>query len=229
MPSDRVSFSKCSLYSEKDSRIFNLSCRSMYDKLLTIKVTPTSVQYWNEKIDHIDEYVWKQIFLIPRSATIESYTRSFQHKILHNALFLNKKLFTMKLVYSLLCSLCKNHDETPIYLFCDCQVTVNLWKMFQSWISPCITLPDLTVTNALLGFLPDGTTNRLTCNLINHILLIFKRCLFELRSASSTPSIFYIVQKIKTIMQVEFEIAQNNAKLSFHFKKWDPISAFTDT
>ena len=66
----------------------------MYDKLLhTIKVTPTSVQYWNEKIDHLDEYVWKQIFLIPRSATIESYTRSFQYKILNNALFLNKKLF----------------------------------------------------------------------------------------------------------------------------------------
>ena len=130
----------------------------MYDKLLhTIKVTPTSAQYWNEKIDHLDEYVWKQIFLIPRSATIESYTRSFQCKILNNALFLNKTLFTMKLVDSPLCSLSKNHDETPIHLFCDCEVTVNLWKIFQSWISPCIILPDLTVMNALFGFLPDGT------------------------------------------------------------------------
>ena len=134
----------------------------------------------------------------------------------------------MKLVDSPLCSLCKNHDETPIHLFCDCKVTVNLWKTFQSWISPCIILPDLTVMNALLGFLLNGTTNRLTCNLINHILLIFKRCLFEWRSASSTPSIFYIVQKIKKIKQVEFEIAQNNDKLNFHFKKWDPISAFID-
>ena len=61
-----------------------------------------------------------------------------------------------------------------------------------------------------------------------HILLIFKRCLFQLRSASSTPSILYIVQEIKKIMQVEFEIAQNNDKLSFHFKKWDPINAFID-
>ena len=84
MQSDSVSISKYSLYSEKDSRIFtiSLSCRSMYDKLLhTIKVTPTSVQYWNENIDYLDEYVWKQIFLIPRSAKIESYTRSFQYKI----------------------------------------------------------------------------------------------------------------------------------------------------
>ena len=170
----------------------------------------------------------REYILIPRSATIETYTGSFQYKILNIALFLNKKLFTMTLVDSTLCSLCKNHDETPIHLFCDCEVTVNLWKTFQSWISPCITLPDLTVMNALLGFLSDGITNRLTCNLINHILLIFKRCLFELRSASTTPSIFYIVQKIKTIMQVEFEIAQNNGKLSFHFKKWDPINTFID-
>ena len=110
MQSDSVSFSKYSLYSEKDSRIFtiNLSCRSMYDKLLhKVKVTPTSVQYWNEKIDHLDEYVWKQIFLVPRLATIESYTSSFQYKILNNALFLNKKLFTMNLVDWPLCNLCK--------------------------------------------------------------------------------------------------------------------------
>ena len=55
MQSDSVSFSKYYLYSEKDSRMFgiiNLSCRSMYDKLLnTIKETPASVQYWNEKIE----------------------------------------------------------------------------------------------------------------------------------------------------------------------------------
>ena len=102
--------------------------------------------------------------------------------------------------------------------------------MFQSWISPSITLPDLTMMNALLGFFSDGTTNRLTCNLINHVLLIFKSCLFELCSASTTLSIFYIVQKIKKIyvIQVEFEIAQNNDKLSFHFKRWDPISTFID-
>ena len=93
MQSDSVSFSKYSLYSEKELKIFtfNLSCRSMYDKLLnTVKVIPTSVQYWNEKIHHLGEYVWKQIFLIPRSATIESYTRSFHYKILNNALFLTK-------------------------------------------------------------------------------------------------------------------------------------------
>ena len=71
MQCDSISFSKYSLCSEKDLRIstINLSCRSMCDKLLnTIKVTPTSVLYWNEKIDHLDEYVWKLIFLIPRSA-----------------------------------------------------------------------------------------------------------------------------------------------------------------
>ena len=128
-----------------------------------------------KKIDHLDENVWKEIFLIPRSATTESYTKSFQYKILNNTLLLNKKLFTMKLADSPLCSLCKNHDETPIHLFCDCEVTVNLWKTFQSWISACITLPDLTVMNAFLGFLSDGTTNRLTRNLINHVLLTFKR------------------------------------------------------
>ena len=74
MQSDSVAFSRYSLYSEKDSRIFtiNLSCRSMYGKLLnTIKATSTSVQYWSDKIDHLDENVWKEIFLLPSCFSIE--------------------------------------------------------------------------------------------------------------------------------------------------------------
>ena len=76
MQSDSVAFSRYSLYSEKDSRIFtiNLSCRSMYGKLLnTIKATSTSVQYWSDKIDHLDENVWKEMFLLPWSAAIVLY------------------------------------------------------------------------------------------------------------------------------------------------------------
>ena len=54
--------------------------------------TPTSQKYLNEllKTDSLD---WKQIYLLPRLVTLDSYSRSFQYKILNNVLYLSKKLF----------------------------------------------------------------------------------------------------------------------------------------
>ena len=67
----------------------------MYSKLLKqILKEPTSVQYWETKLSVGQRGTdWKKVFLIPRISAIESYIRSFQYKILNNALFLIKRLF----------------------------------------------------------------------------------------------------------------------------------------
>ena len=59
----------------------------------------------------------RNVFLIRRISTIESYTRSFQYKILNNALFLNKKLFKFGVIELPACSFCGQVDESPIHFF----------------------------------------------------------------------------------------------------------------
>ena len=82
--------SKYSFYWQTDSELctIDISCKSMYDKLLKkIQTQPTSIKYWEEKFgSHLDKINWKEIYLLPRSSTIESYTRAFQNKIINNAL-----------------------------------------------------------------------------------------------------------------------------------------------
>ena len=52
--------------------------------------------------------------------------------------------------------LCKQEAETTIHLFCQCPVTSELWEKLQRCLSPNLTLPRLTVKNALLGCMPTA-------------------------------------------------------------------------
>ena len=166
----------------------------------------------------------RKVFLIPRIFTIESYTRSFQYKILNNALFLNRRLFKFGVIKSPACSFCEQVDKSQRHFFRQCSVTVELWKKLQRWLTPSLALPDLTLENALLGYMPIISDNGTTAKLVNDTLLIFKRSLYEMHSKKVVPSIFYIINKIKQIRDIKYQIAKKSDKLTLHFNKWDLLS-----
>ena len=68
-----------------------LNSRQLYSLLVyTHPFTPTSQKYLNESFK-TDSFDWKQIYLLPRLVALDSYSRSFQYKILNNVLYLNKR------------------------------------------------------------------------------------------------------------------------------------------
>ena len=74
--------------------IEKLNSRQLYSLLVyTHPFTPTSQKYLNESLK-TDSFDRKQIYLLPRLVALDSYSCSFQYKILSNVLYLNKKLFT---------------------------------------------------------------------------------------------------------------------------------------
>ena len=195
-----------------------VSYKIMYVILLNeIGSRPTSIQYWEEKLNSDKDEIGREyIFLLSKNATIVSYTRCFQYKIVNSALFLNGELFKMSFIASPVCM-----EETQIHLFGQCSLTLELWRKLQNWLRPSLVLPELTLKNALLGQTFNCTKSRAVGNLINHILLILKRSLYEMRSRQVTPSVSYIVNRIRQIMYKEYQIAKNSDKLALHFKKWD--------
>ena len=133
--------------------IEKLNSRQLYSLLVyTHPFTPTSQKYLNE-LFKTDSFDWKQIYLLPRLVTLDSYPRSFQYKILNNVLYLNKKLFTFRKSTSPLCPFCKLSDETVLYLFYECNITLNLWNEIVLFFENEFTLFDLTPQAAFLGFL----------------------------------------------------------------------------
>ena len=97
--------------------IGKLNSRQLYSlPVHTHLFTPTSQKYLNEllKTDSLD---WKQIYILPRLETFDSYSRFFQNSILNNILYLNKKPFPFRKSSSSFSSFCKLSDETVLYLF----------------------------------------------------------------------------------------------------------------
>ena len=192
-----------------------LTCKGIYSVLVKNNQTkPTSVSYWQQKLNkQLDNKCWEQIFLMPWKATIESYTRCFQFKIINNALFLNSQLHKFGLVDSPKCSFCDMFDETSIHFFSECNITLNLWQKIKNWLKPSLALPELNLKNALLVYIPESSENTHITLLINHILLIFKRSLFEMKSHNKPPLEFYIINRIKKTMQIECQIAKSSNKM----------------
>ena len=44
-----------------------------------------------------------------------------------------------------------------------------------------------------------------------------------MRSSRTSPSVFYVARRVKQIMEIEYQIAQTNCKLSLHFDKWESL------
>ena len=75
--------------------------------ILTLKVqnNPSSNIYFENVFNH-DDIDWTAICMLPRLVTHDNYVRSFPYKILHDILYLNKKLHIFRIKSSPLCSFC---------------------------------------------------------------------------------------------------------------------------
>ena len=158
----------------KGSRILileKLTSKEPYQILISSRTNKvTSVMYFEIKFN-ANSLDWTKIFILPRLTTCNTYLRSFQYKILHNILFLNKKLYLSGITKSTLCFYCNSNDETPIHLFCECSSTKSLWLQLNRHFHSDLKFPELTPQTAILGMLNDSVSN---IHLINHILLLFK-------------------------------------------------------
>ena len=160
----------------KGSRILileKLTSKELYQILIssrTDKVTSVTNTYFETKFN-ANNLDWTKIFILPRLTTYNTSLHSFQYKILHNILFLNKKLYLSRITKSPLCPYCNTNDETPILLFCECNSTKSLWLQLHRYFHSDLTFPVLIPQTAILGIFNDSVSN---IHLLNYILLLFK-------------------------------------------------------
>ena len=83
-----------------------------------------------------------------------------------------------------------------------------------------ITLPHPEPTLAVVGKWCVENNNNL---IINHIVLIFKKFLYDNRSNHSRIHIAALKYQLRLAEKVEQKIASKKGKMEFHLKKWDPI------
>ena len=96
-----------SLFIDKNlETLKSVTSRKIYNSLIKDRISePISQSYFETKFNKT-EIDWSQIYLLPRKVSVETRTRVFQFKILHNILYSNRRLHKMGLTESPLCNLC---------------------------------------------------------------------------------------------------------------------------
>ena len=114
--------------------------------------------------------------------------------------------------------MCDGANENIKHLFFECAITKSLWSSLQHCLKNYITLPNLTLQSAVLGFLDDSTE---FFNATNHILLIFKIFLFKHRTFK--PSLILLFAEIKNIIHIEGQLCSNDRQRAQYNDKWGNI------
>ena len=110
----------------KCNTIYNLeklNSKETYHMQFCLKYDKSTFQSYHEKNFDDYDFKWKLIYRISRVATLETKIRIFQHKLLNNVLYLNKKLFQFGIISQPKCSFCELYDERPHHIFYECTYT----------------------------------------------------------------------------------------------------------
>ena len=198
----------------------HVSARSVYTKLIQPMFKPPTSQKTIEKLLNNYEVNWKQSYLIPQKATIDTSLRIFQYKILNNVLYLNERLSKIDPTVSSLCSLCKKGPENVIHLFCECSITKSLWHSLQKTFGSLLTRPALDPLISIVGRWDINNPDNV---LVNHIVLLFKKFLYQNKSNPQRIHILALKHYIKLVERIEQKLAYDAHKLDTHFKKWEPV------
>ena len=119
---------------EKVFPLDTISSKFYYSTLIDIlSKKPTSEKYFARHFG--TELKWDKIYSLSHLDTVDTATRFFQFKLLHNIMFLNARLYHIGHASDPLCSLCNLENETLVHFFCECSITVNLWDELKIFLA----------------------------------------------------------------------------------------------
>ena len=118
-----------------------------------------------------------------------------------------------------LCSFCNLKGETSYHLFYECSHTISLWNQLRRFLSNSLNIPLLTPQSAIFGFI-NQKENFL---IINHLLFIFKFCIYNSRS-SSRLNIEYLKTIIYRTRNIELAVSKaETIRNQKYINKWQLI------
>jgi len=206
-----------------NSKIIDQMCALTHRKIYNSFIESVSERPSNE-IKLIEKYDFEcieDVYTLPFKVCINSKSRAFQFRCIKNIIFLNDRLFKMKLIDDDICSLCNSEKETPSHFFVYCNVAKELWIKLLNVYSVFNehNILQLTERDVLYGVY----VNKAECpkiKLMNHLIILCKKYLYNCRMYNSKPHINEFISNVILTKNIEFCIAQHKHKLYLHHEKW---------
>ena len=138
---------------------------------------------WADELK-LDSGDWCKLINIMYSCTIDTKLRSFQYRLAHRIIYLNKMLYIMKLSDTPLCTYCNLEDETIEHLFWQCNVIKQYLIEALDWLCSIQLLSRHPIkVDSLLG---DSTASGLQ----NMLCFALKRFIYISRIKHNLPYSF---------------------------------------
>jgi hypothetical protein len=182
----------------------------------TEKENVSAENKWKQTIDDNTSVEWKNVYLMPFKATIDTSLRSFQYKFVMRLIPTNTYLFTCKLTTSRLCDFCCMHSETLEHLFWECHVIQNLWNQVGNYLKSKNINTRFDLLNICFGIDKPGQLN----DCLNYIIILCKFYIYKMKQVKQTPCTNMLLKYIDYRISLEKEIALRNDKLEIYNTKW---------
>ena len=181
-----------------------MAVKEVYNKLLNKIIKPPTAQRTIEAVLQSTDINWPKVYMIPQKVTIDTTLRIFQFKILNNILYLNKRISKFDLNVSPLCSLCNQYPEDILHLFCKCAKTQDLWNSLANVFGENLDSPQLNPTIVFLG---ESNVQDNDNVLLNHILLLFKKFIYDKKNHPARIHYLSFTNYVKEVEKIEQNIA----------------------
>ena len=155
----------------------------------------------------------KDIFTICHRMVVDTKTKEFQFKFVHDILVNNYWLEKWKVKDSNLCTFCNRAEENSYHLFWNCDYVKEFWTDIKNWLQNKIPIP-VTKNNIFYGL-----KNPLFCT----VIFSAKQFIHWCRNNETHPKIQKFKPWVKSLKTKEFHIARKNNTVDIFNEKWQPL------
>ena len=204
-----------------DTKLTHLTNKSIYWEYVRKKLeTASAIKKWEEYYDlwHFD---WKEIFIIPKKTTRESYLHSLQFQILHRYYPCNKMLGTWYDDHNKLCETCQIEDTLEHYFFF-CETSKIFWSHFKHWWHS-VTSVDLNLTMFYVIFGIINERDESLINALNFCILFGKYFIAKCKKGGDMCCFFSFLRELKNRIEIENYIYCQNGKEARFIQTWAEI------
>ena len=143
-------------------QIRQLNSKIIYSELLGQKIgfdacVPRIAKY----LQNSDTILWSNVYRRANKVPLDTKTKEFQYKFLHDLLANNYWLHKWKIKQSNICHLCDNEVDTIEHMFWSCEATQRFWVDVSTFCNTNLYEMTIDKTSVLLG-----TDEPVLCNII---------------------------------------------------------------
>ena len=164
------------------------------------------------KYTNLDNTDWSTHYITALTIPLDTKTREFKFKFLHDVLVNNFWLRKWSLEENNLCTFCNLMREDILHLFWHCEYVQTFWHDFEEIYGRII--PENT--GLTISLVICSSRNPLLCTLI----LLAKRYIYECRYKNKKPNVRVYKHKVTYMRNTELEIAKKNNTVLKYLEKW---------